>query len=402
MRVGLFTLTILAFVFLLAVLNAAWIGRLIKSPMRRWFYGGYASLTLISASAYVGIRWTGAFESPESLLPFFYLGPFWAVLQLLLLIAWPVSRIVVWIQYRMINTGSSITVQEVSRQPDSMLSRRAFLSRAAMIPPLAMTGVNALGMADAELNSILRRIELQYRDLPMDLDGLSIGHMTDVHIGPYVSLRDIQKMWRHFETNPPDILAITGDFVDEPAKLSAALDIMSPLLDKIRLGSWFCMGNHEHFRGAALIRRTLGQYGIHILDNRHQALQIGSTELFIAGVDYPMHRDAAGRKQAAEGFLSQACFGIPEKGFSLLLAHHPDFLPGAFARNIDLTLAGHTHGGQVGWGDRSLFSFVHPYMRGIYRDQSSLAYVSSGAGHWLPFRLNCPPEVTLLTLKRAG
>ena len=402
MRVGIFTLTILTIVFLLATLNAAWLGRLVKPKFRRWFYGGYAVLTLLSAAAYLGIRWTGRFESPESLLPFFYLGPFWAVLQLLLLIAWPASRLVVWLQSRRNPSQEPTLSQTISSLPEATLSRRAFLSRAAMVPPLAMTGVNAFGMADAELNSVLRRIELQYKDLPTDLDGLSIGHMTDVHIGPYVSLRDIQKMWRHFEANPPDILAITGDFVDDPAKLPAALEIMKPLLSQIRLGAWFCMGNHEHFRGATLIRQTLRQYQINILDNRHQELTIGKTAFYIAGVDYPMNVSATGRRQAAEGYLHQACRGIPDAGFSLLLAHHPDFLPGAFDRNIRLTLAGHTHGGQVGWGERSLFSFVHPYMRGTYRERSSLAYVSSGAGHWLPFRLNCPPEVTLLTLKRAG
>ena len=83
-----------------------------------------------------------------------------------------------------------------------------------------------------------------------------------------------------------------------------------------------------------------------------------------------------------------------------MLAHHPDFLPGCFARQVDLTLAGHTHGGQVGWGQRSMFDFVYPYMRGIYRQKQSIGYVSSGAGHWLPFRLNCPPEVSLITLRR--
>ena len=107
------------------------------------------------------------------------------------------------------------------------------------------------------------------------------------------------------------------------------------------------------------------------------------------------------RPEDVDKNLNSACQGIASDAFTVMLSHHPDFLPGTFARKIGLTLAGHTHGAQVGWAGRSAFEFLYPYMRGVYQDAGSIGYVSSGAGHWLPFRLNCPPEVTVITLKNA-
>ena len=182
--------------------------------------------------------------------------------------------------------------------------------------------------------------------------------------------------------------------------LPGVMDTMKPFLSDLPLGAWFCMGNHEHLRGAAPIRRILQQSGIHILDNRHQRLPFGGSYFAIAGVDYPIGSSTAVRPETAKKYVEEACLDIPRQDFTLLMAHHPDFLPPAFERRISLTLAGHTHGGQVGWGDRSALQFLYPYMRGVYRDEQSFGFVSSGAGHWLPFRLNCPPEVSLITLKR--
>ena len=404
MRIGVFTMTVVALLLLLASLNCCWLGRLLRPERRRGFRLAYTLLTVMSAVAYLGIRVAGQFDGANAVSVLFYFGPFWTVLQLLLLLAWPVSKTLTLLLHRWAAVEKNVA-GKLSREAEPtagkpVLSRRAFLSYAAMAPPLAMTGINTLGLVDAEVGAVLRRLEFVYADLPPHLDGFKIGHMTDVHIGPYVSVRDVQKMSLLLQQATPDLLTITGDLVDDVKKLPAALSAMQPLFESLPLGAWFCMGNHEHLRGAAPIRRVLQQYGVNILDNQHRQLAFNGGKLFVAGVDYPMNVDAAARRTAAGKYLDVACASIPLQEFTLMLAHHPDFLPGAFARHVDLILAGHTHGGQVGWGQRSLFDFAYPYMRGIYRDKQCVGYVSSGAGHWLPFRLNCPPEVSLITLKR--
>ncbi len=404
MRIGVFTLTVVFLLFLLAFLNSYWLGQLIRPERRRKFRIVYAILTLLSAAAYLGIRVAGQFDGASAVSILFYFGPFWTVLQLLLLLAWPVSRLLTLLLERWNRSRCNPVVIDspaIDRDTNKpLMTRRAFLSYAAMAPPVAMTGINTLGLVDAETGVVLRRMEFVFAGLPPELDGMKIGHMTDVHIGPYVSVLDIQKISTLLQKAAPDLLAITGDLVDDVRMLPAAMSAMQPMLSALPLGAWFCMGNHEHLRGAAPIRSVLQNFGVNILDNQHRQLTFNGGTLFMAGVDYPMNVDAGARRLAAEKYLDVACAAIPSQAFTLMLAHHPDFLPGSFARQVDLTLAGHTHGGQVGWGERSMFEFVYPYMRGVYRQKQSIGYVSSGAGHWLPFRLNCPPEVNLITLKR--
>ena len=331
----------------------------------------------------------------------YYFGPFWTILQLLLVISWPFSKLTDWLQQRWNNVQEEKLAE--SSTPSSLnpsLSRRSFLTHAAMLPPVAMTGINAVGILDAEFRAVVRRIDLAYDNLPPELDGLKIGHMTDVHLGTYVSIQDVKKLATLLQQESPHLLAITGDFADDVALLPGAMDMMKPLMASVPLGSWFCMGNHEHMRGAAPIRKVLQQSGIRILDNKQERISFGGGHFALAGVDYPIGAVASVRPEVARNYLETACGNAPLTDFTVLMAHHPDFLPAAFDRKVDLTLAGHTHGGQVGWGQRSAFAFLYPYMRGIYGKEQSFGFVSSGAGHWMPFRLNCPPEVSVITLRR--
>lgn len=394
-------MTVVTTLFLLSSINGFWIGRLLCPSLRRRFYFAYAALTLLGAAAYLSIRSAAQFDGFALFNVVFYFGPFWTVLQLLLLPAWPFSKLAAWLQRRWSDgTPEKSSACPLNSSMNPAMTRRAFISHAAMVPPVAMTGINAMGVLDAEFRAVLRRIDVAYPDLPLALDGLKVAHMTDVHIGPYVSVRDVKKLVSLLQKDSPDLLAITGDFVDDVSLLPGAMEMMKPLLASLPLGAWFCMGNHEHLRGASPIRKILQQNGIRILDNRHERLAFGGGHFAIAGADYPVGFSATVRPEVARSYLEAACGTIAPTDFTLLMAHHPDFLPAAFERRIGLTLSGHTHGGQVGWGQRSALGFLYPYMRGVYREEQSFGFVSSGAGHWMPFRLNCPPEVSVLTLKR--
>lgn len=401
MKIGVFTMTVVTLLLLLSLFNSFWLGRLLRPSLRRNFRFAYGLLTLLGAAAYLSIRSAGQFDGFALFNVVFYFGPFWTVLQVMLLVAWPLSKLAGWLQHRWDGmSGEAVCNRETKAPLNPALTRRAFLSYAAAVPPVAMTGINTVGILDAEFRVVLRRIELAYADLPQELDGLKIAHMTDVHIGPYVSGKDVKKMVTLLQQDSPDLLAITGDFVDDVSLLPGVMDTMKPFMASLPLGTWFCMGNHEHRRGAGPIRSVLQQNGVRILDNQHQRLPFGGGHFAIAGVDYPVGASTSVRPEAAQYFMEAACDKIPDKEFTILMAHHPDFLPAAFKRQIGLTLAGHTHGGQVGWGQKSAFEFMYPYMRGVYREEQSFGFVSSGAGHWMPFRFNCPPEVSILTLKR--
>lgn len=395
MRIGIFTTMVISLLCLLAILNAAWLGRLFKSELRRKFYLIYALLTLFAVVAFAGIRFSGEFEWIGSISGVFYFGSFWTMLQLLLLIAWPASKLAAWLQ-RTLGGGLRPTRQSGN---GTLLSRRSFITQAAILPPVAMAGINAVGLLDAETGIVVRRLDMAYADLPPQLHGLKIAHMTDVHLGPYVSTSDLAKMLALLHRETPELLAITGDFVDDLSMLPTVARILQPHVADFPLGVWFCMGNHEYIRGAAPIRKMLQDSGVNILDNRSSRLSFNGGSFYVAGVDYPMGARLKTQPSDVENYLSLACQGMAADPFTVLLSHHPDFLPGAFSRKIQLTLAGHTHGAQVGWGGRSALAFMYPYMRGVYQESGNMGFVSSGAGHWLPFRLNCPPEVALLTLK---
>ena len=396
MVIGLFTLMVISLMFLLAALNSGWLSRLIRQERRKRFRLSYAVMTLMAAAAYVGMRFTGQYDWLASCAGIFYFGSFWAMLQLLLLLAWPISKILAMLQ-RFLH-GKAQATMPTSGQ--NCMTRRSFLTRAAFFPPAAMTGINAVGLLDAELGIVMRRMDMVYSMLPQSLHGLKIAHLTDVHLGPYVSVADLQKMLALLQKETPDIVAITGDFVDDISMLPAIQNALQPFVASVPLGTWFCMGNHEYIRGAMPIRKMLNSCGVQILDNQNHQVAYNGGRLFIAGVDYPMGARMKTRPEDVEENLNAACKGIVPDSFTVMLAHHPDFLAGSFARKVGLTLAGHTHGAQVGWGGRSAFEFLYPYMRGVYQSEGSIGYVSSGAGHWLPFRLNCPPEVSMITLKR--
>jgi len=396
MIVGVFTVMVVSLLFLFATLNAFWLGRLLGPERRGKFRLAYAVLTVLAALAFAGMRFTPQFQWLAAIASIFYFGSFWVTLQLLLLAAWPVSKIAALVQTKL----GADTKAHLTTKGSNGMTRRSFITQAAILPPAAMAGINAVGLLDAELGTVLRRMDMVYPALPPELQGMKIAHMTDVHLGPYVSVSDLKKMLGLMQKESPDILAITGDLVDDLSMLPSIQAILEPVAAKIPLGVWFCMGNHEYIRGPVPIRNMLQKSGVNILDNQSRKINFNGGSFYIAGVDYPTGARLKPLPEDVDNYLDLSCRGIADDSFSLMLVHHPDFLPGAFARKVDLTLAGHTHGAQVGWAGRSAFAFLYPYMRGIYQSSGRIGYVSSGAGHWLPFRLNCPPEVSLITLSK--
>ena len=193
------------------------------------------------------------------------------------------------------------------------------------------------------------------------------------------------------------MLVITGDLIDELALLSPTMERLAAFQSQLPQGIFFCWGNHEYFRDINSIRKALDKSPIVVLENSNKAVGNG---LYLAGVDYPWSKDKGGQEVVRRQFFAQAIRGIPADAFTVLLTHHSSFLDDAFAAGIPLSLAGHTHGGQVNIFGKSLLPVQYKYMRGMFRQGDSYGYVSVGTGHWLPLRIGCPAEVSVFTLQR--
>ncbi|MCC6442833.1 MAG: metallophosphoesterase [Armatimonadetes bacterium] len=258
------------------------------------------------------------------------------------------------------------------------------------------------------------RYDVPLQHLPFDLDGLKVLQLTDFHLGRYVKPEDICRIMKAAVPLNSDIVVLTGDYVEYHFDcLEAGLAELDAL--KPRCGIYAVLGNHDYWEGAGRVIRALESRNIRVLINDNIEAAPG---LWIAGVDDLM----AGTPDLAKTFVS-----LPESRAAILLSHNPKMLPRAAHRPV-LMLSGHTHGGQVGLpllpqrtlvalpGLKSLMSWYEgrgaramgareegigtcEYIEGWYEDGEALLYVCRGVGTGAPFRLNCPPEITLFTLK---
>jgi len=235
------------------------------------------------------------------------------------------------------------------------------------------------------------------RNLPADLEGLRIAHLSDLHAGPHTPvgfLREAVAMANRLE---PDVVLMTGDYADHRAgDLPACTEVLSGLTAP--LGVFGALGNHDHEVGVAPTIEALTAAGVKVLRNSNAPLGVGPTHLWIAGLD-----DTTGYR----GDFCAALAGIPAGEPIVLLSHIPDVLAKASDEDIDLILAGHTHGGQVlipGIGaPHAPVRLGAELLAGGRRMGHSRIQVSRGIGTTVwPIRYDCPPEIGLFTLRAAG
>ena len=275
--------------------------------------------------------------------------------------------------------------------------RRRLLKGAAALPALALAG-GVYGGSGGRTRVAVNEIGVPIPGLDDQLDGFRIAQLSDIHLGLFFSLEEWRELLEQAAATGADALAVTGDLFDDDdmnAKAAVILDEFAPQFPK---GIWFCYGNHEHFRNIRATREALAKTRVHVLCDGSKLVVDGVRPLWFAGVDYPRSRSVF----AVDGVksLEAAMKDVPKNAVKVLLAHHPDFFDGAAEYGVDLALAGHTHGGQIGAFGVSLAPPVFKYMRGVYRVGQTLGYVHSGNGSWFPYRLGCPPEIAVFVLKR--
>lgn len=273
-------------------------------------------------------------------------------------------------------------------------SRRRLLVHASVYPAAAL-GLSLYG-------GLWERQAVVERDFTIPVkgfgagDGYRLAQISDVHLGSFFSVAELDTLLSKVAAQRPDLLAVTGDLFDDVTQNEEAAKILEKYVDAFPDGIWFCFGNHEHFRGIRTIRQYLARTHVQVLVNENR--QVPGKNLWLVGVDYPMDREHFALQRKA--YMKEACEGLPEHVPTVLLGHHPECIDDGAEQGIALTLTGHTHGSQIGLFGKPLFP-VFKYTRGMVKIGDSYGYVHSGNGSWFPFRLGCPPEIAYFTLKNA-
>ena len=277
--------------------------------------------------------------------------------------------------------------------------RRALLKTAAAVLPIATVSSGAAGFGRALMDTNLPEIPITLRNLPPQFDGMRILHLSDIHLGGFIRLDDLEQMLTDAAEHSPDMILVTGDIADDLRLLNDTLTMISDL--KPRLGAFACLGNHEHYRGIETVHRIFDGSPVPLLVDSTVTIEHEGATLRLAGVNDPRHMGASTEAFYREAIATTIGRG-PSDLFTLLMCHRPDGFDAAAEAQVDLTLAGHTHGGQFGLGGRSIFEGLYPekYLWGHYRRGGSHLYTSAGAGHWFPFRLGCPAEAPIIILSK--
>lgn len=244
----------------------------------------------------------------------------------------------------------------------------------------------------------VKELDARFPDLPPGLEGMRIVQISDLHVGPHTPQRFLAKIVRAVQDARPDLIAITGDQVDDYARdVEPFADAFAGL--SAPLGVFAIPGNHDVYAGWPAVHAGLETMGITVLVNDAVEISRGEGRFWLAGTG-----DPAARGSSAGPDLARTLARVPEGAFTLVLAHNPALWPELARRGVPLTLSGHTHHGQLsiprmGWSVASAFL---EYAMGSYRQGGSLLYINPGTNYWgLPFRIGALPEVTVLTLRRS-
>ncbi|HPW56293.1 MAG: metallophosphoesterase [Thermoanaerobaculaceae bacterium] len=261
------------------------------------------------------------------------------------------------------------------------------------LPAFGHAWLDRAAWSDAvELPSV-RSVGLVHPELPPAFDGLRIAQVSDLHAGAFMPPTRIARVHTLVAGLSPDLVVFTGDQLDR-REYDADHFVQGMAGLDAPLGVFGILGNHDHIAGPELAIQAMEAVGIAPLVNSAAILQRGTARLALVGVDDLLPSPGWGAD-------FRVLEGLP--GFRLLLCHQPSGWRVARRHGAHITLAGHTHGGQITVPTRGLnvARLGTRYVAGPYRKQGTLLYVSRGVGVGaVPIRLGCLPEIDLITLRR--
>lgn len=239
---------------------------------------------------------------------------------------------------------------------------------------------------------VVERVQIPLKDIQNSLVGFRIVQLSDIHLYPYIQLDFVHKAVTLANSLKPDLIVLTGDYVLQTAE---AIFELAPVLATLnaKYGVFAILGNHDLWTDVKVVRAGLEEARLPLLRNEGISLNVAGATIFLAGVD-----DGWGGSPDLVTALDKA----PAQAPVILLAHEPDLADGfSLDHRVSLQLSGHSHGGQIrlpGIGAPILPYLGQKYDQGLYKVNDTWLYTTRGIGLITPFRLNCPPEITELTL----
>jgi predicted MPP superfamily phosphohydrolase len=300
-------------------------------------------------------------------------------------------------------SGASAAAPNSEPSGGPALSRRQLLAVAAVAAPPLFTGVGVAYGRRSLYDLHVPRIDVPVPGLPDDLVGLTIAHISDVHVGKFVREQYLHRAAEMANALKADLHLLTGDLIDlSITDLPLALDFVRRLKPEHALA--MCEGNHDLLDDRRQFYAGVRSAGIPLLVNEAASVRVPNrqTPVRLLGLQWgpPLTR-APGEDHYAATVATVAA-QRREGEFPILLAHHPHAFDAAADAGLPLTLAGHTHGGLLMLSETvGPAALMYRYYRGLYRKPNAALYVTNGVGSWFPLRTNARPEIAHLTLRRA-
>lgn len=254
---------------------------------------------------------------------------------------------------------------------------------------------------------------IELEKLSGDVGKLKIVHLSDFHRGAYELSSEL--IYAFVKEQNPDLIVLTGDMVegDYLAKnIQSFLDIeaiqlMSSLAQLAE--TYYVMGNNDYFENEYAQRsyeRVLDDFGVHVLKDTSEEIIYNGQKIIISGINDPVYNKSSKSStlQTVSDSLEEASLGLQEDALNILLVHRPEFFNLYQSYNYDIVFAGHTHGGQFQILNKSMVKipgqkYPAKYVNGQYEENNTYMIVSRGLGtSTIPLRINCPPEIGIITL----
>jgi predicted MPP superfamily phosphohydrolase len=279
-------------------------------------------------------------------------------------------------------------------------SRRAFLLRGMEGLAAVSLGGAAYGVYSGRFGYEFTEAAIPLAGLPPALDGFTIGLVSDIHSSSFMTKKQMDGYCAALQSLGTDLIVIPGDFVNsQTEEVYPFAESFSAL--HAPCGVYGVMGNHDFYApDPERVAKEVDACGVRLLRNDNVIIGKNGAQLALIGID------DVGRPDRATSHMQNAIRGVPGALPRVLLCHRPYFLGEASAMGMDLVLSGHTHGGQIVLGHIGSVvltpaAIASPYIWGTYSRGRTQMYVSRGIGTvGLPMRVNCPPEVTRITLRR--
>jgi len=282
--------------------------------------------------------------------------------------------------------------------------RRHFLQRTAVVAAGAPFVAGAYGLLYGRLNLQVTNQVIRLPCLPRAFEGFRICQLSDIHIGPYMPVEEIRKYAAIANAQKAEMIVLTGDFVTfDPDTQGAVVDALRNL--RAPFGVYGSLGNHDAWAGVEdSITSLFQQAGVRILRGANVAIGDRGESFNLMGVDFQSpHR--FGPSPAVRNLLRNIEGLIDRDRVNILLSHNPDTFDRAAELGVDLSLAGHTHGGQAALEfispELAPCRLVTPYVAGLFQKPGGQLYVNRGIGTiFIPIRLGAPPEITVYQLSQ--